>query len=133
MHKWGSRTNGSQGNRAMGNRAIGAIGDLGLSMFWFLGQTGLRTVGTKGPFEALQGIWPIWGSAHLEYYAHLLFHITPYYSINRDTPWATHLQNRHSGVEPLATLRPIGPEGHRSPGLTHRCFYLRFPSSSVIK
>ena len=34
-------------------RAFGAIGDMGLSMFWSLGQTGLRMVGTKGPFEAL--------------------------------------------------------------------------------
>ena len=34
-------------------KAFGAIEDLGLSMFWSLGQTGLRTVGTKGPFETL--------------------------------------------------------------------------------
>ena len=34
-------------------RAFGAVGDLGLSMFWSLGQTGLRMVGTKEPFEAL--------------------------------------------------------------------------------
>ena len=45
MHKWGSRTNGPKG--IWGSR------DLGLSMFWSLGQTGLTTVGTKGPFEAL--------------------------------------------------------------------------------
>ena len=31
MHKWGSRTNGPQG-------IWGSIGDLGLSMFWYLGQ-----------------------------------------------------------------------------------------------
>ena len=34
-------------------RAFGAIEDMGLSMFWSLGQTGLRAVGTKGPFEAV--------------------------------------------------------------------------------
>ena len=37
----------------MGLRAFGAIGDMGHSMCWSLGQTGLRTVRTKGPFEAL--------------------------------------------------------------------------------
>ena len=41
----------------MGLRAFGAVWNLGLSMFWSLGQTGLRTIGTKGPFEALG--WPI--------------------------------------------------------------------------
>ena len=59
----------------MSLRAFGAVGDLGLCMFWSLGQTGLRTVGTNGPFEALgRMIWTIWDSAHLENYAHLLFH-----------------------------------------------------------
>ena len=37
----------------MGLTAFGAIGDLGLSMFWPPGQMGLKIVGTKGPFEAL--------------------------------------------------------------------------------
>ena len=81
MHKWGSRT-----NLPMGLRAFGAVGDLGLSMFWSLGQTSLRTVGMKGLFEALgHMVWTIWDSAHLEYYAHLLFHTMPYYSILRHT------------------------------------------------
>ena len=39
--------------RPMGLRAFGAIEDMGLSIFWSLGQTGLRTVGTKELFEAL--------------------------------------------------------------------------------
>ena len=32
---------------------LGAIGDMSLSMFWSLGQTGPRTVGTKELFEAV--------------------------------------------------------------------------------
>ena len=40
-------------DQLMGLRAFGAIGDLSLSMLWSLGQTGLWTVGTKKPFEAL--------------------------------------------------------------------------------
>ena len=80
----------------MGLRAFGAVGDLGLSMFWSLGQTGLMTVVTKGQFEALghmdYGIQHIWMHIYYSilchtilYYA-ILFHIMPYYSINRDTP-----------------------------------------------
>ena len=46
MHKWSSIG-------PMGLRAFGAIEDLSLSNFWSLGQMGLRTVGTKGLFEAL--------------------------------------------------------------------------------
>ena len=63
----------------MGLRAFGAIGDMGLSMFWSLGQIGLRTVGTKGLFEALGHMTYrlIWDSAHLEYYARLLCHTIP--------------------------------------------------------
>ena len=45
MHKQGSRTNGPQG--IWGNRGSGCQHVLAL------GQMGLRTVGTKGPFEAL--------------------------------------------------------------------------------
>ena len=67
----------------MGLRAFGEIGDLGLSMFWSLGQTGLKTVGTKGPFEAL---------GHMAYMGFSAFGVLrtftmPYYSINRDTPF----------------------------------------------
>ena len=58
-------------------RAYGAIEDLGLSMFWSLGQTGLRTVGTKGPLEAL---------GHMAYMGFSTFGVLctftkPYYSI----------------------------------------------------
>ena len=84
----------------MGLRAFGAIGDLGLSVFWSLGQTGLRAVGTKEPFEALghiactvYGIQHIWSTTHIYYailrhiipYYVILFNTTLYYSINRDT------------------------------------------------
>ena len=76
MHKRGSRTNGPQG-------IWGSIGDLGLSMFWSLGQTGLRTVRTKELFEAL---------GHIAYMGFSTFGVPvlctftmPYYSINRDT------------------------------------------------
>ena len=51
---------------------------------WSLGQTSLRTVGTKGPFEALE---------HMAYMGFSTFGVLyictftmPYYSINRDTP-----------------------------------------------
>ena len=62
-------------------RAFGAVGILGLSMFWSLGQMGLRTVGMKGPFEAL---------GHMAYMGFSTFgvlrtFVMPYYSINRDT------------------------------------------------
>ena len=65
----------------MGLRAFGAIGDMYLSMFWFLGQASLRTVGMKGPFEAL---------GHIAYEGFSTFGVLctftmPYYSINRDT------------------------------------------------
>ena len=65
-------------------------------MFWYLGQTALRTVGTKGPFETL-GHMAYMGFSTFEvpctftmpyyipYYA-ILFHTMPYYSINRDNP-----------------------------------------------
>ena len=82
----------------MGLRAFGAIGDLGLSMFWSLGQTGPRMVGTKGPFEA-QGHMAYMGFSTfgvplftIPYHYHsilaysrpilaILFHTMPYYSI----------------------------------------------------
>ena len=68
MHKWGYR-------------AFEAKGNLGLSMFWSLEQTDLRTAGMKGPFEAL---------GHLAYMGFSTFGVLctftmPYYSINRDT------------------------------------------------
>ena len=74
MHKWGSIG-------PMGLRAYGAIGDLGLSMFWSLEQTGHRTVGTKGLLEAL---------GHMAYMGFRTFGVLctftmPYYAINRDT------------------------------------------------
>ena len=64
----------------MGLRAFGAVGNLGLSMFWSLGQTGLRTVGTKEPFEVL---------GHMAYmgfstFGALCTFAMPYYSI--ETP-----------------------------------------------
>ena len=79
----------------MGLMAFGAVGDLGLSIFWSLGQTGLR-IGTKGLFEALghmaytvYGIQHIWSSMHIYHAIALLFHTMPYgtipyqyYSIN---------------------------------------------------
>ena len=73
MHKWGCSTIGLLG--------FGAIGDLGRRMFWFLGQTSLRTVGMKGPFEAL---------GHMAYMEFSTFEVLctftmPYYSINRNT------------------------------------------------
>ena len=70
--------------------AFGAVGDLGLSMFWSLGQTGLRMVGTKGSFEALGqmvymgfstfGVLCTFTMPYCLYYA-ILFHTIPYYSI----------------------------------------------------
>ena len=82
MHKWGSRTNGPQG-------IWGSIGDLGLSMFWSLGQTGLRTVGTKGLFEALGHIaymgFSTFGVPVLCTFTMPNYCTMPYYSINRDT------------------------------------------------
>ena len=70
---------------------FGAIGDLGLSMFWSLQQTGL---GTKGPFEALKhmacmgfstfGVLCTFTICHtIPYYA-ILCHTMLYYSINRE-------------------------------------------------
>ena len=69
----------------LGLRAFGAIGDLGLSMFWSLGQKGL---GTKGPYEALGhmaymgfstfGVLCTFTICHtISYYA-ILFHTMPY-------------------------------------------------------
>ena len=96
----------------MGHRAFGAVGDLGLSMFWSLGQVGLRTVGTKGPFEALGHMAYMGFSTFgvlctftvlyysilchtipyyailfhtMPFYAILFYGTMPYYSINRDT------------------------------------------------
>ena len=65
----------------MGLRAFGAIEDMGLSMFRSLGQTGLRTVGTKGPFEALGHLACMGFSTFGVLYAHLLCHTIPYCSI----------------------------------------------------
>ena len=57
--------------RFLGPMGLRAIGDMGLSMFWSLGQTGLETVGTKGPFEALRhiayGNQHIWSTMHIHY------------------------------------------------------------------
>ena len=74
MHKWGSIG-------PVGLRAFWAIEDLSLSMFWSLGQMGLRMVGTKGLFETL---------GHMAYIGFITFGVLctftmPYYSINRDT------------------------------------------------
>ena len=68
----------------MGLRAFGAIGDLGLGMFWSLGQTGLRMIGTKGPFEALGQM----AYTGFSTFGVLCTFTMPYYSINRDTPTA---------------------------------------------
>ena len=88
MHKWGPGP--------MGLRAFRAVGDLGFSMFRSLGQTSLRTVGTKESFEALGHMADMEFSTFgvlctftvlchaISYYA-ILFHTMPYYSINRDT------------------------------------------------
>ena len=81
----------------MGLRAFGAIGDLGLSMFWPLGEMGLRTVGTKGSFEALGhkaytgfSTFGVLCTFTIPYYAILSYYFIlcltiPYYAINRDT------------------------------------------------
>ena len=79
MHKWGLGP--------MGLKAFGAIGDMGLTMFWSLGQTDLRTVKTKGSFEAL-GRMAYMGFSTFgvlctftkPYFA-ILFHTMPYYSL----------------------------------------------------
>ena len=62
-------------NGALGPMGLRAIGDLGLIMFWSLGQTSLRTVKRKGPFEALGHM----GFSTFEVldYAHLLCHTIP--------------------------------------------------------
>ena len=83
-----------------------AIGKMGLSLFWSLGQTGLRTIGTKWPFEALGhmaymgfstfGVLVQIGSGgkfffilfHTMPHYFILCHTIPYYAIlinNRDT------------------------------------------------
>ena len=54
-----------------------AFGDLGLSMFWSLGQKGL----TKGPFEALGDMAYMGFST----FGVLCTFTMSYYSINRDT------------------------------------------------
>ena len=71
----------------MGLRAFGATGDLRLSMFWSLGQTGLRTVGTKGPFEPREHMtyirfrtFGVLCTFTMPYYF-TLCHTMPYYSI----------------------------------------------------
>ena len=67
----------------MGLRAFGAVGDLGLGMFWSLGQTSLRKVETKWLFEAL---------GHMAYLGFSTYGVLCtftgtmlYYFINRDT------------------------------------------------
>ena len=94
----------------MGLGVFGAVGGYGSQHVLVPGTTGLRTVGTKGPFEAL-GHMACMGFSTLEvlctftmpYYSILayaiLFHATPYYSINRDSrvpgvahPWSSIFQ-----------------------------------------
>ena len=78
----------------MGLRAFGAIRDLDFSMFWSLGQTGLRTVGTKGSLEALGHMACVGFST----FAVLCTFTMPYYSIPSHT-----IQLRWpSGIEGLS-------------------------------
>ena len=64
-------------NEALVPMGLRAIGDLDLSMFWSLGQTGLRT---RGPIEALGHM------AYMEFstFGVLCSFTMPCYSINRD-------------------------------------------------